>query len=89
MRLLLPETYRQARQDEVDSKVAKQLLLAAKQFFTQLMKNDGRRSDDDMNAFWAGAAALLPRDLFDNRQGRAAMRILGRACLAYLMVSRE
>jgi hypothetical protein len=25
---LLPETYRQARQDEVDSKVAKQLLLA-------------------------------------------------------------
>jgi hypothetical protein len=28
VRLLLPETYRQARQDEVDSKVAKQLLLA-------------------------------------------------------------
>eukprot|EP00966_Prymnesium_polylepis_P003671 84101-Prymnesium_polylepis.2 len=37
----------------------------------------GRRSDTDRNAFWASAAAMLPRDIFDSRGGRAAMRILG------------
>jgi hypothetical protein len=37
----------------------------------------GRRSQADRNAFWAGAAALLPRDIFKSRGGRAAMRILG------------
>ena len=37
----------------------------------------GRRSDTDRNAFWASAAAMLPKDIFDSRGGRAAMRILG------------
>jgi hypothetical protein len=37
----------------------------------------GRRSLADRNAFWASAAALLPRDIFKSRGGRAAMRILG------------
>jgi hypothetical protein len=37
----------------------------------------GRRSLADRNAFWASAAALLPRDIFQSRGGRAAMRILG------------
>ena len=37
----------------------------------------GRRSLADRNAFWAGAAAMLPRDIFKSRGGRAAMRIFG------------
>jgi hypothetical protein len=37
----------------------------------------GRRTDADRNAFWASAAAMLPRDIFKSRGGKAAMRILG------------
>ena len=41
-----------------------------------------------MNAFWAGAAAMLPKDLLISRQGRSAMRILGvvRACVRAMRV---
>ena len=37
----------------------------------------GRRNNTDRNAFWASAAAMLPKDIFASRGGRAAMRILG------------
>ena len=37
----------------------------------------GRRTDADRNAFWASAAAMLPKDIFKSRGGKAAMRILG------------
>ena len=37
----------------------------------------GRRSDADRNAFWASAASMLPRDIFDSHGGKAAMRMLG------------
>ena len=36
----------------------------------------GRRTDADRNAFWASAAAMLPRDIFESRGGRAAIHIL-------------
>jgi len=57
----------------------------AKAFFGELLKaprgaratHGGRRTDDDRNAHAAALAALLPRDLFENRRGRAAMRLLG------------
>jgi len=65
------------RTDEVDADTATELLAAAKAFFTEIMRSSGRRTAEDMNAFWAGAAALLPPDLLQNRHGRAAMRILG------------
>ena len=64
---------------EKDLETAKQLLATARGFFTEIMATDGRgrRDDDDMNAFWAGCAALLPADLFQSKRGRSAMRILG------------
>ena len=37
----------------------------------------GRRTDADRNAFWASVTSQIPRDIFKNRGGRAAMRILG------------
>jgi predicted nucleic acid-binding protein len=40
------------------------------------MGSKGRRADVNTNAFWAAAAALLPRDLLVNRKGRAVMRVL-------------
>ena len=70
------------RTDQVDADTATELLAAAKIFFTQIMHSSGRRTAEDMNAFWAGAAALLPPDLLQNRHGRAAMRILGVVRLA-------
>ena len=41
------------------------------------MAYGGRRTGADRNAFWASAAAMLPRDIFESRGGRAAIRILG------------
>ena len=37
----------------------------------------GTRCEEDNNSFWSAAAALLPRDLIEKRQARAAGRILG------------
>lgn len=37
----------------------------------------GSRCEEDNNAFWSAAAALLPHDLIEKRQARAAGRILG------------
>ena len=45
----------------------------------------GRRNDVDRNAFWASAAAMLPKDIFASRGGRAAMRILG---VSYRVIKR-
>ena len=72
----------------IDEKTAIDVLQAAKQFFTEIMKSVGRRTESDMNAFWAGAAAMLPKDLLISRQGRSAMRILGvvRACVRAMRV---
>jgi hypothetical protein len=61
----------------IDEKTAIDILQAAKQFFTEIMKSVGRRTESDMNAFWAGVAAMLPKNLLFSRQGRSAMRILG------------
>ena len=36
----------------------------------------GSRCEADNNAFWSAAAALLPADLIEKRQARAAGRIL-------------
>lgn len=68
---------RQSRKDAADAKTAKELLTTAKEFFTRLMKSKGRRTDKEMNAFWASAASLIPRDVFESRLGRAVARLLG------------
>ena len=73
----LPEAVRKTRQEAADAKTAQELLATAKNMFTHLMKATGRRTDVEMNAFWAGAATLIPRDIFATRQGRAAARLLG------------
>lgn len=85
VRMLLPEAVSQARQEAVDASTSKLLLETAKDFLTKIFKarlagkekGGGRRSDENRNAFAAALAALLPADLFQNRRGRSAMRILG------------
>ena len=74
---LLPEAVKQTRQEAADAKTARQMLATGKLFFNSLMKASGRRTDDDMNAFWAAAVAYIPRDVFESRQGRAVARLLG------------
>lgn len=89
VKMLLPETVQKQRQENVDAATSKLLLETAKAFLTQIFKarssgkvrpgakGGGRRSDEDRNAFAAALAALLPASLFENKRGRAAMRILG------------
>ena len=85
VQLLLPAELRRRQQQSKDDETAKLLLETAKAFLTKLFKarcspgkkRGGRLSDEDRNARAAALAALLPADLFDNRRGRAAMRILG------------
>lgn len=70
--------------DAADDKTARELLGAAKMFIgTVLTSMDkqgsrrGRRKAADRNGFWASVAALLPRDLFESKRDRVAMRLLG------------
>lgn len=77
VRQLLPDVVRQQREQAADAEASKLLLETAKVFLTKIFKARGRRSDEDRNAFAAALAAMLPADLFENRRGRAAMRILG------------
>lgn len=77
IKLLLPDELQQRQRDADDGETAREVLRAAKSFFGEIMKSKGRRSDIQRNAFVAGLVALLPRDLFENRRGRAAMRLLG------------
>jgi hypothetical protein len=74
MKALLPEHLQRSQKDAatVDA-----MMVCARKFFTDLMAAKGRRNDDDANAILAGAAALLPRDLFENKRGRSAIRTLG------------
>ena len=78
---LLPDAVRKTRQQAADAATAVKLLETAKSFFTVIMGvkggKGGRRSDVNMNAFWASAASLLPRDVLQTRHGRAAARLLG------------
>lgn len=90
--LLTPELL-QRRRDTIDGETARELIKASKAFFGELLKaprsegkqRGGRRTDEDRNAYAAALAALLPHDLFENRRGRAAMRLLG---LTYRQVKR-
>lgn len=85
VRPMLQEHVLERRRNAVDGETGRLLIEAAKEFFSVLLKaprgegakTGGRRTDDDRNAFAAALAALLPRDLFENRRGRAAMRLLG------------
>jgi len=74
---LLPGSQRQSRAERNDAETAAQLLAAAKSFFGGIMHTKGRRTETDMNAFWAAISALIPQDLLEKRGGRAATRILG------------
>ena len=46
-------------------------------YFCYSLPGKGSRCEEDTNAFWSAAAALLPQDLIEKRQARAAGRILG------------
>ena len=74
---LMPGSARQTRSEQADAKIAAELLSAAKRFFGEIMDTKGRRSELDMNAFWAAISALMPAGLLEGRGGRAASRILG------------
>jgi hypothetical protein len=74
---LMPGGAAQSRAEKNDEKTAAALLTAAKSFFGDIMSTKGRRSQDDMNAFWAAIAALMPAGLIDGRGGASAARILG------------
>ncbi|KAJ1629686.1 hypothetical protein T492DRAFT_873053, partial [Pavlovales sp. CCMP2436] len=74
---LMPGGAAQSRAEKNDEKTATNLLTAAKRFFGDIMGTKGRRSEDDMNAFWAAIAALMPAGLIDGRGGASASRILG------------
>jgi len=78
VRRLMPGSAPQTRGERADAETADALLASAKRFFGEIMGVDGRRrSESDMNAFWAAVAALMPAELLENRGGRAATRILG------------
>jgi hypothetical protein len=74
VRPLLPEHLRRSSKD---ARTSEMLLECARDFFTELMSSKGRRSDEDANALLAAATSLLPRDLYESKRGRSAMRILG------------
>jgi len=74
---LMPGGAAQSRAEKNDEKTAAALLIAAKSFFGEIMSTKGRRSDSEMNAFWAAIAALMPAGLIDGRGGASAARILG------------
>ena len=50
---------------------------AAQRFLKEVLALIGRRTDLERNAFMAAAVALIPSDVFQNRKGRAMMRLLG------------
>jgi hypothetical protein len=82
VKLLLDEKLQQSRAEVADAKTATAMLHAAKRFLNDMLdaksgKTGGRLSDVERNAFWASVVSMMPRDLLENRQGRAMMRILG------------
>lgn len=85
VKLLLPEWVQKEQRNTADAETSKLLLDTAKTFLSQLFaarcapgkQRAGRLSDEDRNARAAALSALLPASLFENRRGRAAMRILG------------
>ena len=74
MKPLLPAHLQQTSKD---AETAKMMLQAAKAWVKGVMKTTGRRSDEDRNALLAGISALMPKDLFELKRGRSAMRALG------------
>jgi len=77
---LLPEQLRDRQHDAADDEVGRMMLDTAKAFFTQVFgprPKGGRRDAETANALRAAAVALLPRDIFEKRHGRAAQRLLG------------
>ena len=73
--LLLPDVLPELQQSSSDVSVALELMGQAKQFFTEIFGvgfRGGRRCDEDRNAYAAASAAILPRDLFGAKRGRAA-----------------
>ena len=53
------------------------IIKTAKAFFVGIMGSQGRRTDIDMNAFWAVAAAIVPATAREDKKVRAVMRVLG------------
>ena len=50
---------------------------STKAFFTGKMATRGRRTDLGRNAFYAAAAAVIPKCVRENKQMRAFMRLSG------------
>jgi len=59
-----------------DDEARDDIIKAARMFLKEVLASKGRRTDDESNAFWAAAVALIPADIFVNRKGRAVMRLL-------------
>lgn len=76
IKMLLPESLRSAKREAAEAKTAVALLQAASRFLHGVLASKGRRTDESRNAFWASIVSLLPRDLLQQRMGRAAMRLL-------------
>ena len=66
-----------SRTSSEDQSTTDGIIVTAKSFFTGIMVTKGRRSDIDMNAFWAAAAALVPVTARKDRKVRSVMRVLG------------
>ena len=59
-----------------DQSTVDDIIATAKSFFTGIMQSSGRRTDINMNAFWAVAAALVPVTALEDRKVRSVMRVL-------------
>ena len=70
-------THLNSRTDSVDDSTIDEVIRMAKGFFTGVMATKGRRTDIDMNAFWAAAAAVVPVSTKKDRKARSVMRVLG------------
>ncbi len=73
---VLPEPLRSSLPD-TDDEAKDDIVNAARRFLKEVLASSGRRTDLERNAFMAAAVALIPSDVFQNRKGRAVMRLLG------------
>ena len=73
---VLPEPLRSSLPD-TDDEAKDDIVNAARRFLKEVLALIGRRTDLERNAFMAAAVALIQSDVFQNRKGRAVMRLLG------------
>ena len=72
-RLTEGKEFKKTKTEELENMIMK----ALPQFFGELMQTDGARNKETQNAMLAALVAALPPDLFTERLGREAERVLG------------